>query len=70
MLTVAHYIPRSKGGLGIEQNLVLACMPCHMKLDQSIERRKLLIIIKNRLQSKYEDFDESSLIYKKGRTYE
>lgn len=66
MLTVAHYIPRSKGGLGIEQNLVLACMPCHMKLDQSIERRKLLIIIKNRLQSKYEDFDESSLKYKKG----
>lgn len=70
MLSIAHYIPRSKGGLGVKENLVVACMECHMKMDQSIDRKKLLQIVKERLRSYYEDFDESSLIYKKGRTYE
>ena len=66
MLTIGHYISRANGGLGTKENLVLVCMPCHMKLDQSSERKKLLQIVKNYLQSKYEDFDESSLKYKKG----
>ena len=70
MLTIGHYISRANGGLGIKENLVLVCMPCHMKLDQSSERKKLLQIVKNHLQSNYGVIDESTLIYKKGRTYE
>ena len=66
MLTIAHYISRANGGKGIKENLVLLCMTCHMKLDQSSERKKLLQIAKNHLQSNYGDFDESSLKYKKG----
>lgn len=66
ILTIAHYISRANGGKGIKENLVLLCMTCHMKLDQSSERKKLLQIVKNHLQSNYGDFDESSLKYKKG----
>jgi hypothetical protein len=44
----------------------LACIPCHQKLDQSTERKKLLQIFKNHLQYHYGDFDESLLKYKKG----
>ena len=66
MLTIAHYISRANGGKGVKENLVLLCMTCHMKLDQSSERKKLLQIVKNHLQSNYGDFDESSLKYKKG----
>ena len=66
MLTIAHYISRANSGKGIKENLVLLCMPCHMKLDQSSERKKLLQIAKNHLQTNYGDFDESSLKYKKG----
>ena len=66
MLTIAHYISRANGGKGIKENLVLLCMTCHMKLDQSSERKKLLQIVKNHLHTNYGDFDESSLKYKKG----
>ena len=66
MLTIAHCISRANGGKGIKENLVLLCMTCHMKLDQSSERKKLLQVVKNHLQSNYGDFDESSLKYKKG----
>ena len=38
----AHYIPRSKGGLGIEQNIVTLCPDCHYRLDQTTERKNLL----------------------------
>ena len=45
-LQMAHYIPRSLGGLGIEENLVTLCLECHMKshnewfreLDQFMEQ--------------------------------
>ena len=33
-LPEAHYIPRSKGGLGIEQNIVTLCRPCHDLMDK------------------------------------
>lgn len=34
MLGVAHvFIPRSKGGLGIEENGVLLCQRCHHEMD-------------------------------------
>jgi 5-methylcytosine-specific restriction endonuclease McrA len=35
MLTIADYVPRSKGGLGIPENLVLLCMKCHEEFDHS-----------------------------------
>ena len=61
----AHYIPRSKGGLGIEQNVITACIECHMRMDQSSHRKEMLGQTKRYLQSIYEDWNEESLVYKK-----
>ncbi len=66
MLSVAHYVSRANGGKGVKENLALVCIPCHQKLDQSTERKKLLQIFKNHLQSNYGEIDESALKYKKG----
>lgn len=61
----AHYLPRSKSGLGIEKNVVTLCFMCHHKYDQTTEREQYKEFIKNYLQSKYEDWNEEDLVYKK-----
>jgi 5-methylcytosine-specific restriction endonuclease McrA len=68
MLSLAHYVPRSKGGLGIEQNLAVVCIPCHSRLDQSINRKATLEIFRIYLEILYGQFDDSDLQYKKGET--
>lgn len=65
-LPEAHYIPRSQGGLGIEENIVTLCRPCHNRYDQTEERADIKAQIREYLQSKYEDWDESNLYYRKG----
>lgn len=71
----AHYISRSKGGLGIEQNVVTLCTEltinkCHRKYDFGTrkEREKIKDKIKNYLQSKYGNWNEEELVYKKGES--
>ena len=68
----AHYISRAKGGLGIEENIVTLCTEltvnnCHRRYDSGTkeEREKIGAIIKDYLQSKYPNWDESKLTYKK-----
>lgn len=68
----AHYIPRSKGGLGIEENIVTLCTEftpnkCHRKYDFGTrqERERIGGIIRNYLKKHYEDWNEESLTYKK-----
>lgn len=61
----AHYISRAKGGLGIEQNIVTLCMGCHHDYDNGLKREENKKLIKEHLQSKYNDWSETSLIYKK-----
>lgn len=63
---VAHYIPRSQGGLGIEENILTLCWTCHLRYDQSTERPKMREFFKDYLKSKYPDWDESKLTYIKG----
>jgi 5-methylcytosine-specific restriction endonuclease McrA len=65
-LDMAHYIPRSKSGLGIEKNLVGLCrFPCHSELDHSGHRREKLHKVKTYLQSQYEDWCEEDLVYRR-----
>ena len=73
----AHYISRAKGGLGIEENIVTLCTEmtlnkCHRKYDFGTkeEREKIGNKIKKHLQSKYDNWDEKKLIYKKWSNYE
>ena len=68
----AHYIPRSKGGLGIEQNIVTLCTrltdnDCHYKFDNGTkeEREKIGSKIREYLMSKYDNWNEEDLKYKK-----
>lgn len=63
----AHYIPRSNGGLGIEQNIVTLCADCHNNTDNSSMRPIMLEFIRDYLKSKYENWNEQDLIYRKGR---
>lgn len=61
----AHYIPRSKGGLGIEQNVVTLCFDCHRRLDQTSERPNLLISVGHYLELKYPGFQDKDRVYNK-----
>jgi 5-methylcytosine-specific restriction endonuclease McrA len=62
----AHYIPRSQGGLGIEENIVTLCIECHHSFDNTPKRQNLRKVIQTYLKCKYPDWDESKLVYKKG----
>ena len=61
----AHFIPRSKGGLGIEQNIVTLCCKCHHNYDMTTMRSYYEEFIRNYLKGKYIDWNEDDLIYRK-----
>ena len=61
----AHYIPRSQGGLGIEENILTLDWECHLRFDQSVEREKMREFFKSYLKTKYPDWDEEKLVYRK-----
>ena len=62
-IQVHHFIERSRGGMGIEQNLVSLCYRCHAKLHGGDTE------IKNfcweYLHERYPDYTERDLIYRK-----
>lgn len=60
-----HYIPRSKLGLGIPENVVCGCLKCHHEYDNGSMREHHGEIIKMYLQSKYKDWSEDMLTYHK-----
>jgi 5-methylcytosine-specific restriction endonuclease McrA len=62
-LTLAHYVNRGAGGLGIEQNLVVLCFKHHHEADQTIKRKSYLGFIKGYLKEKYKDWNEEVLSY-------
>jgi 5-methylcytosine-specific restriction endonuclease McrA len=66
-LDLAHFISKSQSGLGIPQNLIVLCRTHHSLFDHGYpeERRTMKRQIREILQSKYPDWDESKLIYKK-----
>lgn len=61
----AHYIRRSQGGLGIEQNVVTLCTTCHNDFDNGKYRDEIGSIIKDYLEHYYKDWDEKKLVYNK-----
>lgn len=67
----AHYIRRSQGGLGIEQNVVTLCTDCHNEFDNGSGKYSEAIkeAVRDYLQSQYDDWSEKDLIYDKWREY-
>ncbi len=61
----AHYVPRSRGGLGIEENLLTLCRPCHDKYDKTSAREEMRAFFKVYLKSKYPNWNEDKLIYRR-----
>lgn len=66
-----HFIPRSKGGLGIEENILGMTYTEHMKFDGNViggnkaEMEIMREIALNHLKEHYPNWNENSLIYKK-----
>ena len=66
----AHYIPRSKGGLGIEENVLTLCRMCHDRYDNGdiLERLTMKLRFKEYLSIIYPHIDyndETQLKYHK-----
>jgi 5-methylcytosine-specific restriction endonuclease McrA len=61
----AHFISRSHGGLGIEENIVTLCRGCHRRFDQTTDRELLWDTIADYLKAHYDDWEIGNLIYRK-----
>lgn len=61
----SHFIKRSHGGLGIQQNILTNCPSCHHKFDDTIERKEMLVKAEKYLKSKYRKWNKEDLFYKK-----
>lgn len=66
----SHYIPRSKGGLGIEQNIFTACTnltenKCHLRWEQNKCTSKEIKRVKDNFKIHYPKWKEKDLYYKK-----
>lgn len=68
----AHYIRRSQGGLGVEQNIVTLCRDCHNEFDNGSGKYSQAIkeAVRDHLQGQYDDWNETDLIYDKWRNFE
>lgn len=68
----AHFIPRSRGGLGIEQNILTLCHDCHTAYDngnRDTTRQEKEKYFREYLQSKYDNWSEEALVYDKWRFF-
>ena len=62
---VAHYIPRSHGGLGIEENILTLCSKCHYLYDHTDKHTMMKDYFRMYLSVQYLDWNEEELIYRK-----
>ena len=60
-----HYIPRSQGGLGIPNNLVMLCNCCHNAIHTGNKTINLKKYVHNYLKHQYGEFNIEDLKYNK-----
>ena len=63
----SHFIKRGQLGKGIEENVVTACQNCHYLYDFGTNSEEMINYTKEYLKSKYSDWDEEKLVYKKSQ---
>ena len=61
-----HYIRRSQGGLGIEENIWTGCQRCHESFDAEGTGGPLHERMRDYFRTLYPEWDEKNLIYRKG----
>lgn len=61
----SHFIKRSHGGLGIEENILTNCLKCHHNFDDTPLRKYMLPKAEQYLKSKYPNWDINDLTYKR-----
>lgn len=59
----SHIIPRSSGGIGVEQNIITVCRRCHTLMDQSTKREKMVKSAMHYIENIYGNIDWSDYIY-------
>lgn len=64
-----HYIPRSQGGLGIEENLALGCPAHHQILDNGADNQKYKDYFREYLQGIYPEWNEKELKFNKWKGF-
>lgn len=66
-MSCAHIIPRTKGGLGIEENIVTLCQDDHYAYDYTNVRSMLYDYFVEYQKKNYPDWDKGKMIFKKGQ---
>lgn len=61
----AHYISRAQLGMGIPENGLTLCPECHRRYDHGTQRQEMRAFFRAYLKSKYPDWNEDELIYRK-----
>ncbi len=62
----AHLVPRSSGGLGIEENIFTACERCHQEQDNGLNSKLYTEYAENYLKDIYgSNWNKRNLIYVK-----
>ena len=61
----SHFIKRGQLGKGIEENVVTACQNCHYLYDFGTKSEEMINYTKEYLKSKYSNWNEEKLVYKK-----
>ena len=62
---VAHYVARSQGGLGVEQNGAIVCTLHHVELDNGMDTENMRAFYKRYMQEQYPGWNEKDLVYDK-----
>lgn len=65
---IAHYVPRSRGGMGIETNLACLCSICHAALDNGSDLEKaeeIRSVFRAHLEAVYPGWEEERQVYRR-----
>ena len=64
---IMHYVNKSAGGLGVEENGAVGCRYHHTLLDNGNKglREEMLGIFREHLKSQYPEWEEEKLRYRK-----
>lgn len=63
-LQMAHFVPRSRGGKGVETNLACLCVACHAMFDMG-DGTYIRQVFIDHLKSHYPGWSEEDQVYTK-----